>query len=296
MTAVPQLVLSEHSRGAPFFAHEREYPRTIGWYDRKDYYSIAIVSSGVGSLATQSPARPATRWSLASGEVVFLRPADTTQWRPRDSDGFAVTWVSFPTAGWHSFAKLTGLGTAWDRVSEPPRASLGRDDSRVVDAFGAAVERFHDSPTVFDLVAFWTAVVPKLLRETPPSMSVSTSPLWLADAVEAMRDEDNLRAGIGRFAELAHVSPGYLATTVRRHYGRTPVALVAELRLQLASHLLRTTPLGVAEIAHRCGFRDPTYFSTRFHREFGVSPRVYRSRVVSIREGSPTTWDFPART
>ncbi|MFR6640189.1 MAG: helix-turn-helix domain-containing protein [Christensenellales bacterium] len=40
--------------------------------------------------------------------------------------------------------------------------------------------------------------------------------------------------------------------------------------------MLKTTPDTITEIAGRCGYSDPNYFSVVFSRKFGVSPREYR--------------------
>lgn len=37
----------------------------------------------------------------------------------------------------------------------------------------------------------------------------------------------------------------------------------------------------ISTIAHRWGFRDPSYFAKMFRREFGVSPRKYAEKVSS---------------
>ena len=76
---------------------------------------------------------------------------------------------------------------------------------------------------------------------------------------------------------------GVSPETVRRAFhragaGTTPGKLIARLRLQLALELLGNTELSVAEIARRCGFRDPFTFSRAFKRSVGVAPSVHRDR------------------
>ena len=43
--------------------------------------------------------------------------------------------------------------------------------------------------------------------------------------------------------------------------------------------------LSIAEIADQVGIPDPYYFSTRFHKFSGTSPREYRKRKISARNG-----------
>lgn len=59
--------------------------------------------------------------------------------------------------------------------------------------------------------------------------------------------------------------------------GTTPIRYILEQRLEIARALLLESRLPVADIAHRCGFSDPFYFSRCFSAHFAVSPREYRN-------------------
>ena len=52
--------------------------------------------------------------------------------------------------------------------------------------------------------------------------------------------------------------------------------LIEQLRMQLASELLKHSSAGVEEIASRCGYKDPFTFSRAFKRVMGHSPSVHR--------------------
>jgi AraC family cel operon transcriptional repressor len=94
-----------------------------------------------------------------------------------------------------------------------------------------------------------------------------------------MGSEENLKGGVRRLGELAGVSAGHLCRTIRAHYGVTPTAFVADLRLRHAEMLLATTSASLTEISYRCGFSSPSYFSKSFRTSRGVSPRNFRYRA-----------------
>lgn len=51
---------------------------------------------------------------------------------------------------------------------------------------------------------------------------------------------------------------------------------VQQVRLDMAAQMLRapsTPPMTVAQIAHRCGFSDPSYFGFVFRKQYGCTPR-----------------------
>ena len=59
----------------------------------------------------------------------------------------------------------------------------------------------------------------------------------------------------------------------------SPAARIRRRRLEHAAELLagRVAPAQVERIAAECGFASAEYFSRAFRREFGLSPRAYRS-------------------
>jgi transcriptional regulator GlxA family with amidase domain len=59
--------------------------------------------------------------------------------------------------------------------------------------------------------------------------------------------------------------------------GRPPIRYLTEWRLNLASGLLRTTRLSVAEIGARVGYRSEEAFSRAFKRELGQAPAHWRA-------------------
>ena len=64
-----------------------------------------------------------------------------------------------------------------------------------------------------------------------------------------------------------------------RAAGATADPLLAEWRLNLASGLLRTTDLGVAEVATKVGYTSEEAFSRAFKRALGMAPAHWRLAV-----------------
>ena len=58
--------------------------------------------------------------------------------------------------------------------------------------------------------------------------------------------------------------------------GVTPVDFLREARLKHACKMLRTTDMAVSDVAYKCGFNDPKYFSRCFRQSIGMSPSEYK--------------------
>lgn len=83
---------------------------------------------------------------------------------------------------------------------------------------------------------------------------------------------------IGQAARAAHITPQYLVSTFRKHYGVTPARYLWRLRLDNALHLLYQTGLAVSEIAYRTGYKNPYHFSRQVKQQFDCSPLELRKR------------------
>jgi AraC-like DNA-binding protein len=75
-----------------------------------------------------------------------------------------------------------------------------------------------------------------------------------------------------------------LAISLRQLYRafdgtESPAARIRRRRLELAAELLASRPVRpqVESVAQQCGFVSAEYFSRAFRREFGLSPRAYRT-------------------
>ncbi len=81
---------------------------------------------------------------------------------------------------------------------------------------------------------------------------------------------------VSRYAAAAGMSESGFYAAFRSWAGVSPVVYRNNIRMRAAVSMLQNTSLTVAEIAKRVGFDDPYYFSRKFHRHFGVSPRAFR--------------------
>lgn len=90
---------------------------------------------------------------------------------------------------------------------------------------------------------------------------------------------DNLAEdlSLSRMADLAAMSGTHFSKAFKKALGVSPLQYVIAARLDLASVLLRTTKLSVAEIAWRVGYQDLSRFGQHFKRKFGCTPGAFRA-------------------
>lgn len=247
-------------------------------HDHADFHELFYVTAGRGRHEVHGVARP-----VGPGDLVLVRPRDRHVLRAdAGPDALTIVNVAFPTAAWRAFVELVGLDEAsdWEAAPAPPQA--GDAGGVLVPVIAKLLDRRPTDTHIRDLAGLWLAAVEILLGESERAGTVDrpgAPPQWLVRACAAMRLEDNLHAGMPRFARLAGVSQGHLARTMRSHLGCAPVEFLVRARVDLAASLLETTAEPIGRIAQRCGFTSQAYFARVFGRLRGSSPRAYRRTV-----------------
>jgi AraC family transcriptional regulator of arabinose operon len=87
------------------------------------------------------------------------------------------------------------------------------------------------------------------------------------------------KIAIEALAEVVGLSSSRLSYLFKRQNGITPQQYFEQQRLERARQLLELTDLPVKAIAADVGFDNPFYFTLRFKRHLGESPREYRNHV-----------------
>ncbi|WP_328861637.1 GlxA family transcriptional regulator [Streptomyces sp. NBC_00306] len=135
------------------------------------------------------------------------------------------------------------------------------------------------SPVLADLVARYLVV------DERPSQSAYTIPSALAQSdpvVAAFERWVRVHLdGPVNVAEAAHslgVSERTLQRTVRRVLGTSPVRFVQDLRVERASHLLRTTDLSLDSIARKVGYEHANTLRILLRERTGSTAATLRGR------------------
>ncbi len=74
-----------------------------------------------------------------------------------------------------------------------------------------------------------------------------------------------------------HYSPSRFSSLFKQRTGYSPIDYFIQLKMQKASQLLDFSDHSIKDIAATFGFDDPYYFSRRFRKTIGVSPKNYRA-------------------
>jgi AraC-like DNA-binding protein len=77
---------------------------------------------------------------------------------------------------------------------------------------------------------------------------------------------------LSELAASAGVAPTHAGELFRKEFGVRPVEFRTQIRLEKARDMLASSTFNIKEVARKCGYPDPLYFSKLFRRHFGLSP------------------------
>jgi two-component system, response regulator YesN len=79
-------------------------------------------------------------------------------------------------------------------------------------------------------------------------------------------------------ADRYHYSTSYFSELFKAKLGKTFIQYVSEVRMAKAVRLLEETSMNLWDIAELTHYSNPSYFSTKFKRMYGISPSEYREK------------------
>ncbi|MBN2713477.1 MAG: helix-turn-helix transcriptional regulator, partial [Planctomycetes bacterium] len=96
-------------------------------------------------------------------------------------------------------------------------------------------------------------------------------------AIEIINSENGMLT-VGELSSQLFVSHDYLRHLFSEYSDQSPMRHIVRARVEKAADLLCKSELPISEIAERCGFESPYYFSRLFKQVTKLTPSKYRSQ------------------
>ena len=88
---------------------------------------------------------------------------------------------------------------------------------------------------------------------------------------------------VEELSRMAQMSPSYFTRLCRRVYGKSPIGMLIDRRMERAQAMLGRENVSVSQACDRAGFTRVYYFSRLFKKRCGVPPTLY-ARTVQTAE------------
>ena len=100
---------------------------------------------------------------------------------------------------------------------------------------------------------------------------------FLQKAVAVVHENmDNIDFDVDTFWKSMNVSRSLLHTKLKNITGMTTTEFIRSIRLKQAYTYLKKSSMTVSEVAFKCGFNDPNYFSRCFKKTYDIFPSKLR--------------------
>ncbi|MCH4893261.1 helix-turn-helix domain-containing protein [Sphingomonas sp. SFZ2018-12] len=224
------------------------------------------------------------RHTLEPGDLLLFRPGSPQDYGHRDDSGtWRNVWVHFqPREDWLRWLAWPALAPGIMRLRRPDLLARLRPQlsglARALD--GTALGRL-DAMNRLE----------RVLIDAADRTAEATVDPRLRRVIDHVQASPAARLDGPALAALAGLSRSRLSAMFQAQLGTTPQAFVERARLMHAAGLLQSTRAPLAVVAARSGFASSFYFSTRFRRAFGTSPRQYRHAAHRLDPAEP-----PGRT
>ncbi len=221
------------------------------------------------------------RWLVMSPGVFLVAPPDTGGDYLADAASHVLT-MTIPKACVEDFTRDTGVRVEIRQEEAFHAPRLMRQMIRLWHelAGGAPASRMFADEVMRDALQVLIGrtepkKAPRQARERLPAHTLRR----LRDYVEGSLADD---LDVEAMASVAALSPAHFARAFAATVGLTPFRYVMRRRLARARELLEHTDRSVLDIALDVGFKTPSHFTSRFRREFGVTPRDVEPQIVDV--------------
>jgi AraC-like DNA-binding protein len=99
----------------------------------------------------------------------------------------------------------------------------------------------------------------------------------IENAIHFMQQNINNNLSLHELSAHYNYSPSRFSSLFKQKTGYAPIDYFIQMKMQKATQLLDFTDKHIKDIASTFGFDDPYYFSRRFKKIIGMSPKKYRS-------------------
>ncbi len=249
------------------------FPAAKGHYiERKNPLEDAVIKYCIDGLGWAEI--NGIRFAVPRGSVLCIPPGAPHRYGADEHDPWTILWVHIkhPAAG--KLLKQIGFST------ENPVIETGIS-SRLQALLREIVEthRHTFSPEELrytgSLAEAALNLITLLARQR---QTAGSSEERVADVVRQLPGMMHRTIRIPELSRMAGLSDSHFSTVFKNHTGCSVMEYIERLRLQFAQELLDTTNLPVQEIAQQIGMQDPFYFSRRFRKLYGASPRIHRQQ------------------
>lgn len=231
---------------------------------RRDY-QLLYVSSGRVRVCDEG--RDIT---LGPGNVLVYRPGDPQIYTHMSGCGTLVYWVHFTGAAAGEILSDAGFGGKYAFAG--PADGVAEHIAHMLDELHSGI-RGADMSCAAHFLSLLTALSRACGETRAPASGLRSRFRPVITRLNLHCEDEH---PVDELAEMCALSKYHFIRLFRQATGLSPHAYLVNVRMEKAGYLLKSTGLGIAEIAGIVGYSNPLYFSRLFTRRMGMPPTEFR--------------------
>lgn len=235
------------------------------------------------------------RYEVAAGSALILRPDSyhyATEGCREPTDYY---WLHFQTTGnwaatntvpprqqpepYDAWTESQKFDTSTFPLVLPQYAKIAQPGKleETLDQIISIGPEAHLSASQFKQQILFQEVVRQLSASTESDRSTPAT-ACAEQAAAYLRSHYREEISAQTLGDSLNFHPVYIARCMNKEYGHSPMDYLLRYRIEQSKLLLMQTDYTIARIAEEVGFNQAAYFSSRFLKAEGISPRRYRQR------------------
>lgn len=231
-------------------------------------HSIHFILSGKGTF---------NNMVVKEGDIVYCKPHIPYSISASSNNPFSYAWITFEGEFIEKYLRYMGL---LNRFSVYQSNNI----TKIYSILYNLLYNKHESQ---DICMYYDATLLQILSLSLPSMSARKEIEMNAKRITDPRLQQALKYisehysdqkfRVKQVSDFLNISEQYLSKLFRHEFGISILEYAITLRLDEAKTLLQKSLLNVNEIAEKIGYENYYHFSTIFKKQFGYSPKQYRT-------------------
>ena len=240
----------------------------------RDHYLIHFIRRGCGVMIDMQ-----NEYSLHENQCFLICPGQMSMYRAAQDSPWEYYWLGFSGPWGESVLSEIGLDTAHPIAKLRNSETLFALLDRMTDAIAPHRGYLTLTGLLFELMDVLrdSCGTCEGVRPTAVRHNLQEKNVQLVENIKIMVENSlGEKLNISEIARSLGYSRSYMTEVFHRETGMSISQYITEFRLQRAKRMMRDPVMPLQQIAYKCGYSDPLFFSRMFKKRFGVSPRALR--------------------
>ena len=240
----------------------------------RNHYLFHYIISGRGTLYSHDSNGEIHEYNLGANQGFLICPRQINLYTADGQDPWKYVWLEFD--GMRAAESLARAGLEQDQPIYHPRSL--EDGELLRDHMLYFSKHADRSPLhlVGHLSLFLDELIEYSTNQREPEKVQQD--YYIHEAVVYIQQNYQRKLTVEDVASFCKLNRIYFSRRFKEVMGCTPQEFLIQQRLTHTADLLRSTSLPIKAIANQCGYPNPLHFSQAFRNQYGLPPKVWRSR------------------